>query len=254
MAEFYCAHCKIQMNSTSQWDAHVIGGKHMRAVTMNQPLAVDMSAAIVLPNGNFKCKSCDDFECSGHIPFEQHLTGKKHLKNVQRGKESTQFNTAVKSPLYGQRQPTTLVHSPPAMKSGSLPIALADVSSALLQPDGSYKCKVCVDFTCSGPIPMQDHLNGKSHLKNLKTFPGRKFTFEQMNISAPTPKVNYRQSSLTVDERIEKAWNHQTICGYNYDEFFSNLSIEKKIEDLNPHFAFIGKDDPMPNFVKYLSM
>jgi hypothetical protein len=152
MAEFYCAHCKIQMNSTSQWDAHVIGGKHMRAVTMNQPLAVDMSAAsinsicivcfdtsiqyvhffyiVVLPNGNFKCKSCDDFECSGHIPFEQHLTGKKHLKNVQRGKESTQFNTAVKSPLYGQRQPTTLVHSPPAMKSGSLPIALATVSSA----------------------------------------------------------------------------------------------------------------------------
>lgn len=84
---------------------------------------------VVLSNGNFKCKSCDDFECSGHVPFEQHLTGKKHLKNVQRGKESTQFNTAVKS--YEQRQPTTLrVHSAPAMNSGSLPIALTDVSSA----------------------------------------------------------------------------------------------------------------------------
>ncbi len=101
---------------------------------------------------------------------------------------------------------------------------------------------------------MQDHLNGKSHLKNLKIFPGRKLAFEQITISAPAPKVNYRQSSLTVDERIEKAWNHQTICGYNYDDFFSNLSIERKIEELNPHFAFIGKDDPMPNFVKYLSM
>jgi hypothetical protein len=178
------------MNSKSQWDAHVIGGKHMRAVTMNQPLAVDMSAAsinsiyivcfdtsiqyvhffyiVVLPNGNFKCKSCDDFECSGHIPFEQHLTGKKHLKNVQRGKESTQFNTAVKSPLYGQRQPTgPLVHSPPAMNSGSLPIALADVSSAckvLFTPHKSPE-KNCIScniyllyFQCCN---LMDHTNVK---------------------------------------------------------------------------------------------
>jgi hypothetical protein len=101
---------------------------------------------------------------------------------------------------------------------------------------------------------MQDHLNGKNHLKNLKTFPGRKLEFEPMTNAAPTPKVNYHHSSLTVDERIEKAWNHETICGYDYDQLFSNLSIERKIEELNPHFAFIGKDDPMPNFVKYLSM
>lgn len=102
---------------------------------------------------------------------------------------------------------------------------------------------------------MQDHLKGKSHLKNLNNFPERKFAFEQLSISTPEPepKDDSFEISLTVDERIEKAWNHQTICGYIYDESFSSLSIEKKIEVLSPHFAFIGQDDPMPNFVKYLS-
>jgi hypothetical protein len=100
---------------------------------------------------------------------------------------------------------------------------------------------------------MQDHLKGKSHLKNLNNFPERKFAFEQLSISTPEPKDDSIQISSTVDERIDKAWNHQTICGYIYDESFSILSIEKKIEELSPHFAFIGQDDPMPNFVKYLS-
>jgi hypothetical protein len=124
---------------------------------------------VASPNGKFKCQSCDDFECTGQIPFEQHLIGKKHLKNIQRGKESsTQFNTAVKSPLYGQQQPTThLVHSPAAVNSGSLPIALADVSSAckvLFTPHKSpekncIRCNISLFyFQCCN---LMDHTNVK---------------------------------------------------------------------------------------------
>jgi hypothetical protein len=123
----------------------------------------------------------------------------------------------------------------------------------VLQLDGSYKCKVCVGFTCSGPVPMHDHLKGKSHLKNLNKSPVRQLVFEPQN-TIVAPEVDRILSSLSVDERIGKAWNHQTICGYVYNESFSSLSLKKKIEVLSPHFAFIGKDDPMPNFVKYLSM
>ena len=43
--EFYCDPCKIQLNSKSQWDQHLTGGKHMRAVAVSQPPTVDMSAA-----------------------------------------------------------------------------------------------------------------------------------------------------------------------------------------------------------------
>ena len=101
---------------------------------------------------------------------------------------------------------------------------------------------------------MQDHLKGKSHLKNLNNNSTRRLDYEQLNISTSAPKVDHISCSLSVDKRIEKAWNHQTICGYNYDESFSSLPVNKKIEVLSPHFAFIGKDDPMPNFVMYLSM
>lgn len=102
MAEFYCAPCKVQMNSRSQWEYHEGGVKHKRAVTVSTS-EVDISAAsiheivwnmywhqynrlyffhvVVLPDGTFKCKSCDDFVCSGRIPFEQHLVGQRHLKN-----------------------------------------------------------------------------------------------------------------------------------------------------------------------------
>lgn len=102
---------------------------------------------------------------------------------------------------------------------------------------------------------MQDHLNGKSHLKNfLRYSTAEKLSVEHLSISTPTRKIHSISSALTVEERVAKAWNHQTICGYNYDDFFPKLSVEEKIETLNPHFAFIGKDDPMPNFVKYLNM
>jgi hypothetical protein len=36
--------------------------------------------AVVLPDGSFKCKSCEDFVCSGRIPFEQHLVGQTFEK------------------------------------------------------------------------------------------------------------------------------------------------------------------------------
>jgi hypothetical protein len=47
MAEFFCAPCNIQLNSKVQWDQHVTGGKHMRAVAISQPLAIDMTAASI---------------------------------------------------------------------------------------------------------------------------------------------------------------------------------------------------------------
>ena len=85
-----------------------------------------------------------------------------------------------------------------------------------------------------------------------------KLTLGQLTISTPPrsppprPKINLIPTS--VEKRVEKAWNHQTICGYTYDDSFSQLTVEEKIEVLSPHFAFLGKEDPIPNFVKYFSM
>lgn len=221
----------------------------MRAAALTQSQSVDSSAAIALPNGNYKCKTCNDFECSGFIPFEQHLIGQKHMKNIQRAKESP-IQSSSSSPVKSLPLPST-----PPIRKVSTPETATDASLAMVQSDGSYKCKVCVDFTCTGPIPMGDHLKGKSHLKNFnRNRPVESLPFEQLNISTPNRKIDFIPNALTVDERVDKAWRHQTICGYSYDESFPSLSVGEKIEVLNPHFAFIGKDDPMPNFIKYLSM
>ena len=42
-----------------------------------------------MPGGHIKCKSCEDFTCTGPIPFEMHVASQKHLKNVLRNKESS---------------------------------------------------------------------------------------------------------------------------------------------------------------------
>ncbi|KZS05827.1 Uncharacterized protein APZ42_030816 [Daphnia magna] len=201
----------------------------MRAAALTQSQSVDSSAAIALPNGNYKCKTCNDFECSGFIPFEQHLIGQKHMKNIQRAKESP-IQSSSSSPVKSLPLPST-----PPIRKVSTPETATDASLA-------------------SPIPMGDHLKGKSHLKNFnRNRPVESLPFEQLNISTPNRKIDFIPNALTVDERVDKAWRHQTICGYSYDESFPSLSVGEKIEVLNPHFAFIGKDDPMPNFIKYLS-
>ncbi|KAI9556511.1 hypothetical protein GHT06_016300 [Daphnia sinensis] len=249
MPEFFCHQCNTQLNSKQQWDQHLTGGKHMRAAALKLPQAVDLSAAIALSDGSYKCKFCNDFVCSGLIPLEQHVTGQKHMKNVQR---------ATESPI--QSSSSSPVKSPPlssisVMRKVSTTETATDLSLAMVQPDGSYKCKICIDFTCTGPIPMEAHLKGKSHFKNLiRNRLVESLPFEQLNISPPNQRVDSIPNYLTVEERIEKAWKHQTICGYTYDDSFPSLSVGEKIEVLNPHFAFIGKDDPMPNFIKYLNM
>lgn len=125
-----------------------------------------------------------------------------------------------------------------------------------MQPDGiTYKCKACDDFFCSGPIPMQAHLNGKSHQKKVKlrgsaSLNGSSLAQSPIRIFTQ-PKQSYQ---IPVEERVENAWKHTTMCGYEYNDLFSQLSVNAKIEELNPHFAFISKNDPIPNLVQYLSM
>lgn len=221
----------------------------MRAATLHQAQAIDKSAAIELPGGVFKCKSCEDFTCTGRIPFEQHIVGQKHLKNVQRSKESSPKSNSEASSLV-VKSPTLTVPTSPASA-----VVAANMSDALLQPDGiTYKCKMCEDFFCSGPIPMEAHLKGKLHLKNV----ARKLPMiEHLSIASPQrPKIDLitTTSVISVEDRVEKAWKHQTICGYTYDDSFSQLPLETKIQNLSPHFAFISKDEPIPNLVKYLSM
>jgi Zinc-finger double-stranded RNA-binding/Zinc-finger of C2H2 type len=115
MNSYYCNHCNLQLNSNSQWDQHVSGTKHMKKaygnsnqqvnskvmpVLMSQEeVQVNSSAgtlisiydfrtaymkhpfSVILPDGSYKCAICGDI-CTGRIPYEAHIKGKKHLKKL----------------------------------------------------------------------------------------------------------------------------------------------------------------------------
>jgi len=109
-------------------------------------------------------------------------------------------------------------------------------SYSVLHPNGNYGCAVCTDFSCSGIIPMKDHLVGKSHQKSLnKRSPinnNKPLSFEKRFY---LPFV-----SLTAEESIAKALNHPIKCGYVYNDSFSILPLADNIKSLSPHFAFFS--------------
>lgn len=131
----------------------------------------------------------------------------------------------------------------------------------VVQTDGSYKCQLCPDFQCTGPIPMQAHLSGKQHKKKLlNNLPVKNVsTLEVGNVFSSSTKLSLNPSfssgpKMSVEERVEQAWKHVAICGYEYDDSFATLSVDNKITALSSHFAFISKNDPIPSLVQYLSI
>ena len=133
------------------------------------------------------------------------------------------------------------------------------------QPNGiNYKCTVCDDFICAGLIPMKAHLVGKSHQKKLKLknfqVTGYISNHEMDNCEVAPKSPDTRKSLIidhppsTVEKRIELVWNHPTKCGYEYAVSFAELSLSDKVSALSPHFAFISKDDPIPNLAQYLKL
>lgn len=100
---------------------------------------------------------------------------------------------------------------------------------------------------------MREHLNGKTHLKNIRkkeSFPFKKCRLDNI------PQLPVQSTIRTLsspERRVEKTWNHPIACGYKDDESFGVMSLPDKIASLSPHFAFIGIDDNIPNLIQYLN-
>lgn len=82
---------------------------------------------VELPDGVFKCKSCEDFRCTGRIPFEQHLVGQKHLKNVHRRKDQSSPKSTSEASSLVVKSPTLTVPTSPA-----LAVVAANMSDACM--------------------------------------------------------------------------------------------------------------------------
>lgn len=133
-----CPDCHSVLNSKFQWEEHLTGSKHLRALALKnsgidehqssaggRSPSPDMSAASMLiydgnlrfflsfliitvpgPNNSYRCLYCVDFVCSGIVPMEAHLVGQRHLKNVQR-KGLTESNSSQLANNSGLSSPTS---------------------------------------------------------------------------------------------------------------------------------------------------
>lgn len=51
-----------------------------------------------------------------------------------------------------------------------------------------------------------------------------------------------------IEERLQSARNHSPTCNFQYDESFKSFPLVLKVKSLSSQVAFIGKDEPVPDF------
>ena len=104
---------------------------------------------------------------------------------------------------------------------------------------------------------MRDHLIGKPHQRSvtrnklLMESPSKKTRVDNSEVHPPVKCASFQLPS-SPEKRVAKAWKHPIACGYKDDDSFTLLPLEVKIAALSPHFAFISKDDKIPNLIQYL--
>jgi len=123
----------------------------------------------------------------------------------------------------------------------------------VLQSDGTLQCKVCEGFFCSGIIPMKEHIAGQKHEKNVNQ---QKLLESKESKESIPVEARFLQLSLqdrkTAQQTVKEAWDHTTVCNYQYEENFITYSVDRQLEALSPHFAFIPHDEPIPLLNDYL--
>ena len=100
---------------------------------------------------------------------------------------------------------------------------------------------------------MREHLNGKPHLKNIRKKESSPTKKSRLDTMPQMPVQSTVRVLSSPEKRVDQTWRHPITCGYKDDESFSVMSLPDKIASLSPHFAFIGKDDKIPNLIHFLN-
>ncbi|XP_047474578.1 uncharacterized protein LOC125028965 isoform X3 [Penaeus chinensis] len=133
----------------------------------------------------YYCDVCN-ISCTGKENFDQHERGKQHQKALNRraisrgGISATPTSSRVNvspyrlvPPQVGQN-PSLPVAAPecvPPVRTGENKskdrVELAMENGYIIKTDVGYFCLVC-EITCSGVVPVTDHLAGDTHHRNLQ--------------------------------------------------------------------------------------
>ena len=123
--EFFCDVCQVSLNSETQFESHMIGQRHLRAVRSETLLfGPDI---IVISKNEYRCSVCE-VSLNGTVPVVEHLNGIVHFNKKEHQNNKIIFDDNI------------------------------------VIDNNKYFCKVC-NISCCGDIPMQNHIKGVLHAK-----------------------------------------------------------------------------------------
>jgi len=98
---------------------------------------------------------------------------------------------------------------------------------------------------------MNAHLAGQRHMKSIFRWEKKLEQNESQLKKLIEPEQETKPQTKSVEQRVKDAWNHGTLCSFEYDQSIASLGLERQLEALNPHFAFISKDESIPELNLY---
>jgi transcription elongation factor Elf1 len=135
--KFNCIFCKFEINGLIPLNQHINGKYHLKNLNKSQTFLENSkldSNIKELGNSKFECLICN-LEINGPITLKQHLNGKNHLK-----KENNRFDILI--------------------EKSKLDSNIKELKNS------KFECLIC-NLEINGSITLEQHLNGKNHLKNI---------------------------------------------------------------------------------------
>jgi len=245
---FFCEVCNIQLNSENQYATHVQGQKHLKRTSLLPPRNdvikeelqepsfaddVDMELEEAFSTFSdqpkiFRCPVCIDFVTSDPLMSKQHSESVEHENNLK-------------------REVGIFLQDRVPIESCFKPFAVADETSTEASLHNERKLFKCFDcnITRRSRIQLSAHFNSKMH---------RRTSFPPSTICSDTiaetqlPPIDIEIPAMPpIEERLQTARNHSFTCGFHYHDSFTKFPLELKIDLLSSHFAFIGKNEPIPD-------
>lgn len=244
---FFCTVCNIQLNSENQFTTHVQGQRHLKRVSLLSPqkklVKEDQAVQSFTEDLDFeyeetfstfsdqpklfRCPVCISFVTSDPLQSKQHSESAEHLESLKREVGIFLQNRVPIDSCF-----ETSVNEEDTSADGSLN-----------HERRSLKCSDC-HITRRSRASLLTRSNSKMHQRTSSASSGvcDDGTMSPSWIDIEVPPIP------PVEERLQIVRDHSSTRGFHYNNSFAKFPLPLKIGLLSSHLAFIGKDEPIPDF------
>ncbi|KFM62074.1 hypothetical protein X975_13850, partial [Stegodyphus mimosarum] len=215
----------------------------------NDVLKDDMVNTVVCPK--WYCITCHK-QCSGPIPYEQHMSSELHRKNMRRIEDQSYFPKMLQNKTQDNETPPADLSQKRREESNDNEknLNLQDLNT--FSP--SWYCNIC-QKQCTGPVPFQQHMSSNVHRKNqLKA---------EITAQLQATQGNHTETSKTDSSSCQPESNFTEKLSSFYQKGVAMenvpMSLENKTENIvSPSTSSIQSkhsiDDPSLQNVAALSL